>query len=93
MDMGGSAVAYIWRRIAIWSPLRPVAAIADRGWRGPKGVRKTPVYRRAMDRAYKCSLAEYGGLRQVSRLFGREVQMVRVRQQFAPPNWGSIYGQ
>jgi 2,5-diketo-D-gluconate reductase A len=28
------------------------------------------------DRAYKCSLAEYGGLRQVSRLFRREVQMV-----------------
>src|SRR3984885_1872470 len=40
MDIGGSAVAYIWRRIAIWSPLRPVAAIADRGWRGPNGVRK-----------------------------------------------------
>ena len=45
------------------------------------------------DRAFRCSLAEYGGLRQVSRLFRREVQMVRVRQQFAPPNWGSIYGQ
>jgi hypothetical protein len=71
--MGGIALTYIWRRIAIWSPLRPVAAIADR--------------------AYKCSLAEYGGLRQVFRLFWREVQLVRVRQQFAPPNWESIYGQ
>ena len=47
----------------------------------------------AMDRAYKCSLAECGGLRQVSRLFRREVQTVRVRQQFAPPNWESIYDQ
>jgi hypothetical protein len=62
---------YIWRRIAIWSPLRPVAAIADRALQ-------------------VLALAEYGGLRQVSRLFRREVQMVRVRQQFAPPNWESI---
>ena len=46
-----------------------------------------------MDRAYKCSLAEYGGLRQVYRLFRREVQMVRLRQQFAPPNWESINDQ
>jgi hypothetical protein len=68
--MGGVVLAYIWRRIGLWSPLRPGAAIDDR--------------------AYKCSLAEYGGLRQVSRLFRREVQMVRVRQQFAPPNWESI---
>ena len=57
----------------------------------PKGrPLRTSVYRRAMDRAYKCSLAEYGGLRQVFRLSRREVQMVRVRQQFAPPNWESI---
>jgi hypothetical protein len=46
-----------------------------------------------MDRAYKCSLAEYGGLREVSRLFRREVQMVRVRQQFAPKLGKNICGQ
>jgi hypothetical protein len=45
------------------------------------------------DRAFRCSLAEYCGLRQISPLVRREVQMVCVRQQFAPPNWESIYDQ
>ena len=80
------APAYIWPWIGLWSPSLTLAALADRGWRGPKASVRTPFYRRAMDRAYKCSLAEYGGLRQVFRLSRREVQMVRVRQQFAPPN-------
>src|ERR1700733_15509953 len=88
MDIGGSAVAYIWRQIAIWSPLRPVAAIADRGWRGPKGVRKDarlPTGYGSRLQVLACGIRRLAPSLPPVPAGG---SMVRVRQQFAPPNWG-----
>jgi hypothetical protein len=45
------------------------------------------------DRAFRCSLAEYCGLPQISRLVRWQPQTPAVRQQYAPPNWENIYDQ
>jgi hypothetical protein len=45
------------------------------------------------DRGFRCSLAEYCGLRQISHLVRWQPQTPAVRQQFAPPNWENIYDQ
>src|ERR1700722_14370928 len=71
---------------ALW-PRSPIAAGAVQ-----RASVRTPDSRRAMDRAYKCSLAEYGGLRQVSRLFRREVQWSASASNSLRQTGENIYG-
>jgi hypothetical protein len=75
------------------APLRPGAAIADRGWRGPKDVHedaRLPTGYGPRLQGLACRKRRPGpGLTPAPARFKR----LAACRQFAPPNWESIYDQ